>query len=75
MTSGWSPIVRSASDPATHGAKDPQDQANHKQNSADGVQDADAEEVPEQQQNDAKDNHGTHLILTLWNASVLLVPS
>jgi hypothetical protein len=47
-----------------HGASDPKDQANHEQDCTDGVQDADAEEVPEQQQNDAKNNHETHPILT-----------
>ena len=61
----------SASDPVTHRAGDPQNQANHEQNSTDGVQDADAQEIPEQQQNYAEDDHGTHLILTPLKASVL----
>jgi hypothetical protein len=66
--------MRSASDPATHRAGNPQNQANHEQDSTDGVQDADAKEIPEQQQDQTKDDQGTLLILTRTERVPPLVP-
>jgi hypothetical protein len=49
--------VATAAYPAVHGAEDPEDGADHRENDADRVQDRDAEHNPEDEEDDSDDEY------------------